>query len=131
MLDFTKLLRDEDEEVLQALIPSVAGVLELFTYHNILQRGWFYFLFNLVSFLRNLTHIEIPVQATLDIGRAMLKCQNEAFKTNNWRMKECLLMQWEYLPHCFPSDFIHQHFSPVVLNAAVDGVSLVIIVFNK
>lgn len=39
VLDFTKLLRDEDEEVLQALIPSVAGVLELFTYHNILQRG--------------------------------------------------------------------------------------------
>lgn len=41
VLDFTKLLRDEDEEVLQAIIPSVAGVLELFTYHNILQRGWF------------------------------------------------------------------------------------------
>ncbi|KAH1003705.1 hypothetical protein HUJ04_003578 [Dendroctonus ponderosae] len=102
VIDFTKLLRDEDEEVLQALIPNVANIMELFTATNVLQR-------------------EIPVQATLDIGRAMLKCQNEAFRTNNWRMKECLLMQWERLPNCFPSDFIHQHFSPVVLNATIYG----------
>ncbi|KAL1517631.1 hypothetical protein ABEB36_001369 [Hypothenemus hampei] len=102
VLDFTRLLRDEDEEVLQALIPNIADILEQFTKTNVLQR-------------------EIPVQATLDIGRAMLKCQNQAFKTNNWRMKECLLKQWERLPNCFPSDFIHQHFSPVILNATIYG----------
>ncbi|XP_050303781.1 serine/threonine-protein phosphatase 4 regulatory subunit 4-like isoform X2 [Anthonomus grandis grandis] len=102
VIDLTKLLRDEDEEVLQALVPNLGRILELFTSTGVLQR-------------------EIPVQSTLDIGRAMLKCQHEAFRTNNWRMKESLLIQWERLPNCFPSDFIHQHFSPVVLAATVNG----------
>ncbi|XP_066151407.1 serine/threonine-protein phosphatase 4 regulatory subunit 4-like [Euwallacea fornicatus] len=102
VLDFTKLLRDEDEDVLQALVPNISHILELFSNSNVLQR-------------------EVAVQATLDIGQAMLKCQSEVFRTNNWRMKESLLMQWECLPNCFPSDFIHQHFSPVVLTAAIHG----------
>lgn len=74
--------------------------------------------------------LDTPVQATLDIGRAMLKCQSEAFRTNNWRMKESLLVQWECLPMCFPSDFIHQHFSPVVLNATIYGVNTVFLLFR-
>ncbi|XP_066254685.1 serine/threonine-protein phosphatase 4 regulatory subunit 4-like [Euwallacea similis] len=102
VLDFTKLLKDEDEDVLQALVPNISHILELFSNSNVLQR-------------------EVAVQATLDIGRAMLKCQSEVFRTNNWRMKESLLMQWECLPNCFPSDFIHQHFSPVVLTATIHG----------
>ncbi|CAH1124911.1 unnamed protein product [Ceutorhynchus assimilis] len=102
IIDFTKLLRDEDEEVLHALIPNIASILESFTYVGVLQRDTIF-------------------QATSDICRAMQKCHEDAFKTNDWRMKECSLRQWEFLPNSFPSDFIHQHFSTMVLNAAIHG----------
>ncbi|XP_060519685.1 serine/threonine-protein phosphatase 4 regulatory subunit 4-like isoform X2 [Cylas formicarius] len=98
MLEFAKLLRDEDEEVLQSLVSHMGITMELFASTGVLNRN-------------------VPVQATLEIGRALIKCQGEVFKTNNWRLKETLLKQMERLPVCMPSDFIHQHFTPIVLSA--------------
>lgn len=61
-------------------------------------------------------------QATIEIGRALLKCQLELTKGYNWRLLTSLLLQQEYLPNCMPADFIHQHFAPVVLSNVINGV---------
>lgn len=51
MLEFTKLLRDEDEEVLQALVPHIGEILELFLSVNVLNRGMYILLviFNFIG----------------------------------------------------------------------------------
>ncbi|KAF7282801.1 hypothetical protein GWI33_001948 [Rhynchophorus ferrugineus] len=100
--EFAKLLRDDDEEVLQAIVPKISPVLESFAISGVISR-------------------DLPLQSMLDIGRALLKCTTQVFKTNNWRMKESLLIQFEILPMVFPSDFIHHHFTQLVLNTCLSG----------
>lgn len=62
-------------------------------------------------------------QSTMEIGRALLKCQLELTKGYNWRLLTTLLQQLERLPDCMPADFIHQHFTPVVMGNVINGVS--------
>ncbi|XP_030746538.1 serine/threonine-protein phosphatase 4 regulatory subunit 4-like isoform X4 [Sitophilus oryzae] len=100
--EFAKLLRDDDEEVLQEMVPKISTNLEVFSTTGVLSR-------------------DLALQATLDIGRALLKCATQVFKTFNWRMKESILVQFEVLPMVMPSDFIHQHFTQFIINASLNG----------
>ncbi|XP_044272773.1 serine/threonine-protein phosphatase 4 regulatory subunit 4-like isoform X3 [Tribolium madens] len=100
--DLIKLLRDDAEEVLQLLVPHVGPTLELLCANGVLSR-------------------ESNTPACLEIARALLKCQNELAKSYNWRIKSNFLQQLERLPFCMTSDFIHQHFSPVILNCVLEA----------
>uniref|UniRef100_A0A1Y1KKB2 Serine/threonine-protein phosphatase 4 regulatory subunit 4 n=3 Tax=Photinus pyralis TaxID=7054 RepID=A0A1Y1KKB2_PHOPY len=100
--DFVRLLQDDSEEVLSSLVQQLGVTLELFAQYGTLSR-------------------QTASPDTVDIGRAMLKCQFELTSGNNWRLLMHLLHQLEYLPNCMPPDFIHQHFTPFVLNCAVQG----------
>lgn len=100
-----KLLRDEAEEVLDALVTNIATTLELLTETGILC-------------------VENVTQNTIEIARALLKCQVEIFKYHNWRRKTNFLQQLECLPMCMPNDFIHQHFTQVVAALSLDAVSI-------
>ncbi|XP_063920691.1 serine/threonine-protein phosphatase 4 regulatory subunit 4-like isoform X2 [Zophobas morio] len=100
--DIIKLLRDDAEEVLQMLVPDVGPTLELLCTHGVLSR-------------------ENTLPSCLEITRALLKCQAELSKSYNWRIKSNFLQQLERLPNCMPSDFIHQHFSPVILGCVLEA----------
>ncbi|KAF5272713.1 hypothetical protein FQA39_LY07740 [Lamprigera yunnana] len=100
--DFVRLLQDDSEEVLSTLVPNLGNTLDLLCQYDILSR-------------------QIANAATLEVGRALLKCQYELATGNNWRLFTHFLHQLEHLPNCMPPDFIHQHFTPIVLACAVDG----------
>lgn len=101
-MDIVRLLRDDAEEVLQTLVPNIGTTLVELCKSGILSK-------------------ERADQATMEIGRAMLKCQLELTKGYNWRLLSTYLAQLERLPQAIPSDFIHQHFTPVVLSNALNG----------
>lgn len=86
------------------VVPHVSSILHLFFTHGLIVR-------------------ENTNPATLDICRGLMKCQVEITKGTNWRLLTKLLYQFEYLPNCVPGDFIHQHFTPSLVNLAVAGVS--------
>ncbi|CAH1113299.1 unnamed protein product [Psylliodes chrysocephalus] len=94
--DLLKLIRDDSEEVLDVLVPNIGSTLALLASVGYLSK-------------------EQTTQATLDTGRALLKCQSEIFKYYNWRRNKTFLEQLEKLPLCMPPDFIHQHFTPLIL----------------
>ncbi|XP_019864852.1 serine/threonine-protein phosphatase 4 regulatory subunit 4 isoform X2 [Aethina tumida] len=100
--ELVKLLRDETEDVLGALIPSLAEILMHFEAYNILSR-------------------EAVTMLCFDLYRALVKCHLELFSGHIWRMQEQYLAQLECLPFCLPSDFIYQHFVPFILNDSIDG----------
>lgn len=100
-----KLLRDESEEVLDALVPNIGATVELLTATGVL-------------------FVENSSQVTIEIARALLKCQVEIFKYHNWRRKKNFLEQIECLPNCMPSDFIHQHFTQVIVSLSLEAVSI-------
>lgn len=102
--DFVRLLRDDSEEVLQALVPHIGTTLEFFAKDGI----------NNVS---------------SEIGRALVKCEVELTKGTNWRLLALFLQQLECLPNCMPPEFIHQHFTPSILNIAVTGVRMTYLMF--
>ncbi|XP_023021744.2 serine/threonine-protein phosphatase 4 regulatory subunit 4 isoform X2 [Leptinotarsa decemlineata] len=102
VIDIVKLLRDDAEEVLDVLVPNIGNTLELLASTGILSR-------------------EQTSQTTLEIGRALLKCQVEIFRYYNWRRKMEFLKQLEQLPICVSADFIHQHFAPLVLKLTVEA----------
>lgn len=99
-----KLLRDESEEVLDALVPNISSTLECLTLTGVLS-------------------VDNSSQITIEIARALLKCQVEIFKYHNWRRKRNFLQQIECLPNCMPGDFIHQHFTQVVVALSLEAVS--------
>lgn len=101
--DIVRLFKDDAEEVLQMVVPHVSSILDLFHIHGLISR-------------------ETTNPATLDICRGLMKCQVEITKGTNWRLLTKLLYQFEYLPNCVPGDFIHQHFTPSLVNLAVAGV---------
>lgn len=101
--DLVRLLRDDAEEVLQMLVPHIGNTLLLLCQFGTLSR-------------------DKADQSTMEIGRALLKCQLELTKGYNWRLLEQLLKEQERLPECMPSDFIHQHFTPVILGNVMNGV---------
>jgi hypothetical protein len=84
------------------LVPHVGSTLELLCANGVLSR-------------------ETSLPSCLEITRALLKCQMELSKCYNWRIKSNFLQQMERLPNCMPSDFIHQHFSPVILNCVLES----------
>lgn len=98
-----KLFRDDAEEVLEMLVPHIGETLQQLCINGVLSR-------------------ESSTPSTLEITRALLKCQVELSKTHNWRIKTEFLQQMEYLTNCIPSDFIHQHFTPVMLNCVLEAV---------
>lgn len=100
--DIVRLLRDDAEEVLQLLVPNIGGTLNSFAKHGLLSK------------LKT-------DQSTMEIGRSMLKCHLELTKSYNWRLQMEFLVQLENLPNCMSSDFIHQHFTPIVMNTCVNG----------
>lgn len=99
-----RLLKDDAEEVLQMVVPHISSILDLFCTHGLISR-------------------ENVNQSTLDVCRSLIKCQMEITKGTNWRLLTKLLYQLEYLPNCIPGDFIHQHFTPSLVNITVAGVS--------
>lgn len=102
--DLLKLIRDDSEEVLDVLVPNIGSTLALLASVGYLSK-------------------EQTTQATLDTGRALLKCQSEIFKYYNWRRNKTFLEQLEKLPLCMPPDFIHQHFTPLILKLTTVAVS--------
>ncbi|XP_045463136.1 serine/threonine-protein phosphatase 4 regulatory subunit 4-like isoform X2 [Harmonia axyridis] len=93
--DIVRLLRDDAEDVLHMVVPKLGITMETLCNYGLLSR-------------------ETSTQTSLEIGRAILKCHMELSKGVNWRMQTDLLAQLEHLPNCLPSDFIHQHFTPVI-----------------
>ncbi|KAK9891382.1 hypothetical protein WA026_014624 [Henosepilachna vigintioctopunctata] len=93
--DIVRLLRDDADDVLYMVIPKLGITLETLANYGLLSK-------------------EASTQTSLEIGRAVLKCHMELSKGVNWRMQTDLLSQLEHLPNCFPSDFIHQHFTPII-----------------
>lgn len=104
MLEFVNLLKDDAEEVLDALVPNIGATLDVLTTTAILSN-------------------EVSSQETIEIARALLKCQVEIFKYHNWRRKINFLKQIECLPNCMPGDFIYQHFTQVIIALSVEAVS--------
>nr|CAI5835735.1 unnamed protein product [Callosobruchus analis] len=100
--DIVKLMSDDTEEVLDSLVPHISAILLQLNAAGILTA-------------------EDGRQATVDIGRALLKCETGVFKCYNWRRKMAFLQQLECLPVCFSVDFIHQHFTNLVLKLTIDG----------
>lgn len=86
------------------LVPHISTILDLFCVHGLITR-------------------DATNPATLEVCRGLMKCQVEITKGTNWRLLTKLLYQLEYLPNCVPGDFIHQHFTPALVNIAVAGVS--------
>ncbi|KAL3285403.1 hypothetical protein HHI36_019507 [Cryptolaemus montrouzieri] len=93
--DIVRLLRDDAEDVLHMVVPKLGVTMEVLSNYGLLSR-------------------ETSTQTSLEIGRAILKCHMELSKGVNWRIQTDLLAQLEHLPNCLPSDFIHQHFTPVI-----------------
>ncbi|XP_044766933.1 serine/threonine-protein phosphatase 4 regulatory subunit 4-like isoform X2 [Coccinella septempunctata] len=93
--DIVRLLRDDAEDVLYMVVPKLGVTMETLCNYGLLSR-------------------ETSTQTSLEIGRAILKCHMELSKGVNWRIQTDLLAQLEHLPNCLPSDFIHQHFTPVI-----------------
>lgn len=89
--------------MLQALVPNLGTILSLLGQNGILSK-------------------DKADQTTMEIGRALLKCQLELTKGYNWRLLTTLLEQLERLPECMPADFIHQHFTPVLVGNILNGV---------
>lgn len=104
MIDFVKLLRDDSEEVLESLVPNIGITLEHLCLAGVLSR-------------------ETVAPGTLEISRALLKCQADIFRYHNWRRKMTFLEQLECLPNVIESDFIHQHFTSVILKLTINAVS--------
>lgn len=110
--DFIRLLKDDSEEVLHMLVPQMGNTLELFCQYGTLSR-------------------QSVTPASMEIGRAILKCQYELTNGYNWRLLTHFIHQLEHLPNCMPPDFIHQHFTPVILTSAVQGVRLIIFILHS
>ncbi|KAJ8681033.1 hypothetical protein QAD02_016820 [Eretmocerus hayati] len=91
--ELIRLLKDGHEEVLQGLIPNISIILE-----NLLQNQL----------------LDYSESSTVDLGRALIKCEAEVSRTNNWRLSALMLNQLEVLPKCFPSDFIYTYLVPNV-----------------
>ncbi|XP_044595510.1 serine/threonine-protein phosphatase 4 regulatory subunit 4-like isoform X5 [Cotesia glomerata] len=100
--ELIKLLKDDNEQVLQGLIPELSKTLELLIQSQSVG-------------------IEQLESSVVDMGKALLKCENEIFNTNNWRLSKLMLEQLEILPKCFPSDYIYTYFVPVTLNRALNA----------
>ncbi|GJQ83912.1 hypothetical protein Trydic_g19850 [Trypoxylus dichotomus] len=100
--DFVRLLRDDAEDVLQMLVPNLKSTLSLLAQFGFLSK-------------------DRTDQTTMEISRAVLKCQIELAKGYNWRLLATFIEQLECLPLCMPSDFIHQHFTPIILGNAANG----------
>ncbi|XP_014210936.1 serine/threonine-protein phosphatase 4 regulatory subunit 4-like [Copidosoma floridanum] len=95
--ELIRLLKDDNEEVLQGLIPHVSGILE-----NLLQH--------------HLVRADQMESSTVDLGKALIQCEAQISLTNNWRLSALMLGQFEILPRCLSSDFIYAHLVPVVSN---------------
>ncbi|XP_057326164.1 serine/threonine-protein phosphatase 4 regulatory subunit 4-like isoform X4 [Microplitis mediator] len=100
--ELIKLLKDDHEQVLQGLIPQLSTTLQLLTQSQALG-------------------MEQLESSVVELGKALMKCENEIFNTNNWRLSKLILQQLEILPKCFPSDYIYTYFVPVALNRALNA----------
>ncbi|XP_017777798.1 PREDICTED: serine/threonine-protein phosphatase 4 regulatory subunit 4-like [Nicrophorus vespilloides] len=100
--EFVKLLRDDAVEVLDLLVPTISETLMSFCDNDTLS---------------NTTSNQI----TSDIGRALFKCQTELSKAYNWRLTVTFLSQLECLPFCMPAEFIHNNFTPVLMDRSLNG----------
>lgn len=102
--EFVRLLRDDAEEVLENLVPSVGSILILFLTHDTLS-------------------LEREDGVSNEIAKALLKCLLHLTKGYNWRLTANLLKQMEILPMIFKSEHINLEFTPQTLNCALRGVS--------
>lgn len=101
--DIIRLLRDDHDEVLHVLVPHLGTILEALSNYNVLVKN------------------EV-LPTTLELTRAILKCQLDVFLSFNWRIQVCFLYQLERLPNCMASNFIFEHFTPVIFDVIVDAV---------
>ncbi|XP_018319202.1 serine/threonine-protein phosphatase 4 regulatory subunit 4-like isoform X2 [Agrilus planipennis] len=100
--ELINLLKDDVDEIVQALVMNLDLTLQSFTTQRYLSK-------------RN------SEPMTLEIGNALLKCQNHLVKGNNWRLLTNFLNRLQYLTNCMPSDYLHQNFTPTILNIATEG----------
>ncbi|KAK9293419.1 hypothetical protein QLX08_011632 [Tetragonisca angustula] len=100
--DIIKLLKDNNEEVLQGLVPHIGLTLDCLAESQIIG-------------------VDKMDSTIMEIGRALLKCESEIAATHNWRLVSLMHSQLEILPKYFPSDFIYSYFVPMaffrILNA--------------
>ncbi|XP_043514035.1 serine/threonine-protein phosphatase 4 regulatory subunit 4-like isoform X3 [Frieseomelitta varia] len=100
--DLIKLLKDNNEEVLQGLVPHIGLTLDCLAESQIIG-------------------VDKMDSTVMEIGRALLKCESEIAATHNWRLVSLMHSQLEILPKYFPSDFIYSYFVPMaffrILNA--------------
>ncbi|XP_046384425.1 serine/threonine-protein phosphatase 4 regulatory subunit 4-like isoform X2 [Ischnura elegans] len=93
--ELVHLLCDETQEVLSAIVPNLTTILLLMTkFKNIGP--------------------ESLGTTVVEIGRALLKCEETISSTTNWRLHASFLSQMECLPQCLPIDYIQSHLVPVL-----------------
>ncbi|XP_023287922.1 serine/threonine-protein phosphatase 4 regulatory subunit 4 isoform X2 [Orussus abietinus] len=97
-----RLLKDDSEEVLQGLVPHIAGTLELLVQSHSIGTGQM-------------------DSSVVELGRALLKCEAVIATTHNWRLSALMFEQLETLPKCFPSDFIYTYFVPTIVTRALNA----------
>ncbi|XP_058804971.1 uncharacterized protein LOC131672055 [Phymastichus coffea] len=93
--ELIRLLKDSNEEVLQGLIPHVSEILDVLQQNQVIGA-------------------DQTDASTIDLGRALIKCESEVSSTNNWRLSALMLNQLEILPKCFSSDFIYTYVVPII-----------------
>ncbi|KAG8226391.1 hypothetical protein J437_LFUL011929 [Ladona fulva] len=93
--ELVHLLCDEAQEVLSAVVPNLSAILLLMTK------------------FKNIGPDQMGT-SVVEIGRAILKCEDTISRTYNWRLHSSLLSQLECLPHCLPAEYILSHLVPVL-----------------
>ncbi|XP_011493807.1 PREDICTED: serine/threonine-protein phosphatase 4 regulatory subunit 4-like [Ceratosolen solmsi marchali] len=94
-MELLNLLKDSHEEVLESLIPHISEILD-----RLLQN--------------HLIGVDNTESLTIDLGRALVKCEVKISATYNWRLSVLMLNQFETLPKYFPNDFIYTYLVPIV-----------------
>ncbi|XP_039285286.1 serine/threonine-protein phosphatase 4 regulatory subunit 4 [Nilaparvata lugens] len=89
--EFIKLLNDDSEDVLQALIPNIRKCLESF------------------SESENFSP-EVVDDKSIELTRSLFTCESEVLATYNWRLQTEFFKQLEVLMRCLPSSFIYSQF---------------------
>ncbi|RZF43186.1 hypothetical protein LSTR_LSTR014701 [Laodelphax striatellus] len=89
--EFIKLLNDDSEDVLQALIPNIKKCLESFSQSENFSP-------------------EVVDDKSIELTRSLFACESEVLATYNWRLQTEYFKQLEVLTRCLPSSFIYTQF---------------------
>ncbi len=62
-------------------------------------------------------------QALVEVGGAIIFCEERLNQANNWRVHSDLLNQLAVLPYCLPVDYISANFVPILFHRLLHLVS--------